>query len=70
MSIIEDLHAQEIAKLRPQLLNLVECNGFSDNSLNSAIGGYDGYYTEKLFQSAAASKLNDYDTLKGFKEYI
>lgn len=67
---INSLLNEDIKTIRPQVLNLIEAYEMDDNFLFSAIGTHDGMAIEKLFDQASASKLNDRDVLKGFKEHI
>jgi acyl-CoA oxidase len=50
---------QLLAEIRPESVALVDSFGFSDNSLQSAIGRYDGNVYEALLDYARKSPLNE-----------
>jgi len=57
---------QLLAEIRPEAVALVDSFGFSDNSLQSAIGRYDGNVYEALFDYAKKSPLNEESYIQEF----
>ncbi len=76
--IIEKSEYREIKKtlnkvmeeVRPDCVALVDAFDFSDQSLKSAIGRYDGNVYEALLDSAKKSILNQQDPFEGYEEYL
>ena len=71
-SLINDAVKVLLARLRPQLIPLVEMNPISDNHLMSAIGNSYGDIYETHLEWAQTSRMNDDkgSIPKGWNEYI
>ena len=59
-----------LTEIRPDAVGLVDAFDFSDRSLRSTIGKYDGNVYEALFDAAKNSTLNKVDPFEGYKEYL
>jgi len=57
---------QLLAEIRPEAVALVDAFGFTDNSLQSAIGRHDGNVYEALFDYAKKSPLNQESYIEEF----
>ena len=70
LSQTEEYLYEQIAKIRPQLLNLVEAFDYSDNSLNSVIARSDSDLYENIFAASSSNPLNTKDKLDSFDAYV
>jgi len=57
---------QLLAEIRPEAVGLVDAFGFTDNTLQSAIGRYDGNVYEALFDYAKKNPLNEESYIEEF----
>jgi acyl-CoA oxidase len=57
-------------QIRKDAVPLVDAFNFSDTTLNSAIGRYDGKVYEALFDSALKNPLNQFDVSPGFDDIL
>lgn len=58
MPLIRDIIEELLPELRPHAVKLVDGFNFSDRSLNSVLGRYDGNVYEALYESAQLDPLN------------
>jgi acyl-CoA oxidase len=59
-----------LEKIRPNAVALVDSFDFTDYSLNSCLGRYDGNVYEALYNMAKNSTLNTSEVAPGVKEYL
>jgi len=55
--------------VRPEAVSLVDCFGFTDRELNSALGNYDGNVYETLLEWAKLDPMNQTPVVEGFDEF-
>lgn len=68
--IIRQVAYSTMGDLRKDAVSLVDSFDFSDNTLKSTIGRYDGNVYEALFDAAQKSVLNRTDPFDGYEEYL
>ncbi|RDD36009.1 Peroxisomal acyl-coenzyme A oxidase 1 [Trichoplax sp. H2] len=57
-------------QLRPNLVGLVDAFAFADQSLNSALGAYDGDVYNRLYNWAKRAPLNKTDVHSSYHKYL
>ncbi|GMT23161.1 hypothetical protein PFISCL1PPCAC_14458, partial [Pristionchus fissidentatus] len=61
---------EDLIKLRPNAVSIVDSFDQSDRELNSVLGRRDGNVYEKLFEWAKASELNYTNVLPAFDTHL
>ena len=59
-----------LTEIRPDCVSLCDAFDYSDYSLKSTIGRYDGNVYEALFDAAQHSTLNQQEVFKGYEEVL
>ncbi|KAH0972023.1 hypothetical protein GBA52_024179 [Prunus armeniaca] len=69
-SLANDQLRSLYAKVRPNVIALVDAFNYSDHFLGSVLGCYDGNVYPKLYEEARKDPLNDSVVADGYGEYI
>lgn len=70
MRLANDVLMELLEELRPNAVGLVDAFGFSDQSLNSVLGRYDGNVYEHLMKWAESCPMNRRETPPGYEKYL
>jgi len=71
MKMLRERKEKLLSEIRPEVIGLVEAFGYPDNTLNSAIGNYDGKAYETLWKWANESnEWNKKEVLDGYLENL
>lgn len=70
MQMVKQIVPQLMDRIRPNVVALVDAFEFSDNTLGSTIGKFDGNVYEALYEVALKAPLNQQDPFDGYKEYL
>jgi acyl-CoA oxidase len=69
-SLVHQCVQQQLKAVRPNALALCDAFGFTDNSLRSLLGPYDGNVYERLWQSVQSEPLNKQHQPPGYAEFV
>ncbi|CAD5123903.1 DgyrCDS12210 [Dimorphilus gyrociliatus] len=70
LDVIRERHCEYLTSLRKDVIPLVDAFDMEDEQLKSAIGCYDGWAYDRLYNEAQISPLNKLQVQPAFQKYI